>query len=206
MTESIYSLVSKEVIVKSRVQIFQHNTAIIKANQTLTHLYYILDGRAKIYHSTEHGKDIFIHFLSANDWIGELTFLGIEEETRQVISIGETCVLAIPKHLVENHLFSDKQFLIELNRFIGKKLLDRTHHFVKNQSYDLKYRLATFMIDMSHKAVYSEKHVNVVDYLGTSYRHLLQVLKDFQDENYIEKIGQSTYRLNKAKLQDYYIH
>lgn len=74
MTESIYSLVSKEVIVKSRVQIFQHNTAIIKANQTLTHLYYILDGRAKIYHSTEHGKDIFIHFLSANDWIGELTF------------------------------------------------------------------------------------------------------------------------------------
>lgn len=47
MTESIYSLVSKEVIAKSRVQIFQHNTAIIKANQTLTHLYYILDGRAK---------------------------------------------------------------------------------------------------------------------------------------------------------------
>lgn len=77
---------------------------------------------------------------------------------------------------------------------------------MKNQSYDLKYRLATFMIDMSHKAVYSEEHVNVVDYLGTSYRHLLQVLKDFQDENYIEKIGQSTYRLNKAKLQDYYIH
>lgn len=45
MTESIYSLVSKEVIAKSCVQIFQHNTAIIKANQTLIFITFLMGAR-----------------------------------------------------------------------------------------------------------------------------------------------------------------
>ncbi|MDG3132223.1 cyclic nucleotide-binding domain-containing protein [Streptococcus suis] len=205
MFQLIENSIPQEIIEQSRVQTFAHNDPIIQSNQSLDSLFYIMKGRAKIYQYTDNGREIFIHFLSENDWIGELTFLGIEEATKNVVSVGETTVLAIPKQVVYNQLLFDSHFLLELNRFIGKKLLDRTRYFVKNQGYDVKYRLATLMIDMSHDNIYSEKHTSIVNYLGTSYRHLLQTIKDFQEKGFIEKVGRSTYVINKEKLLPYYI-
>ncbi|OZG39264.1 cyclic nucleotide-binding protein [Streptococcus agalactiae] len=206
MLKSIYDILNKEIIEQSNHLIFPHNSPIIRSNEQLDYLYYIVQGRAKIYQYTESGKEIFIHFISKNDWIGELTFLGIEEETKNVISIGETTVIAIPKEIVVKQLLLDSTFLLEMNRFVARKLLDRTQNFVKNQSYDLKYRLATLMIDMSHDDIYSEKHTNIVDYLGVSYCHLLQTIHNFQKQGHIKKAGRSSYRIDSKKLMTYYIH
>ncbi|HEO2500452.1 TPA: cyclic nucleotide-binding domain-containing protein [Streptococcus agalactiae] len=206
MQKKIHQLLNQEIINKSKYLSFKANEPIIQTDESLQYLYYIIQGKAKIYQYTENGKEMFIHFLSSDDWIGELTFLNIEKETKNVISIGETTVLAIPKKIVFEELLTDLDFLLEMNRFIGKKLLDRTQHFVKNQGYDLKYRLATLLVELSHDDLYSEKHTNIVNYLGVSYRHLLQTFKDFQEENLIKKIDQSTYRINRNAIDKYYIH
>lgn len=205
MFKTIKKLLPDNIIELSSIQVFQNNSPIIKTNQQLDYLYYILEGRAKIYQYTDNGKLILIHFLYENDWIGELTFLGVESETKNVVAIGETTVLAIPKSIVTNQLLKDHFFLLEMSRFIGNKLLVRTQHMVKNQGYELKYRLATLIIDLSHNGIYSEKHINIVDYLGTSYRHLLKMIKDFQDEELIEKIAPTTYSINIEQLKKYYI-
>ncbi|HFI0255467.1 TPA: cyclic nucleotide-binding domain-containing protein [Streptococcus suis] len=205
MFETIENSLSDNMISSSKVLTFTHNQVIIRSEESLQYLYYILEGRAKIYLYTENGKEIFIHFLKKDDWIGELAFLGVEGETKNVVAVGDTKVLAIPKDVVTSQLLTDSQFLLEMGRFIGKKLLDRTNHFVKIQGYELKYRLATLLIDMSHDGIYSEKHTNVVDYLGTSYRHLLQIMQEFQKSGFIRKIGTSTYEIDEKRLKKYYI-
>ncbi|MFU2222208.1 hypothetical protein [Streptococcus pluranimalium] len=50
------------------------------------------------------------HFLNQNDWIGELTFLEIEEKTKYVAAIGTVEVLAIPKKIVTSKLLNDLIF------------------------------------------------------------------------------------------------
>lgn len=205
MTSPIQELLSVSILDQSKVLTFNNNETIIQENQNLDYLFYILKGRAKIYHNTENGKTILLHFLNQNDWIGELTFLEIEEKTKYVAAIGTVEVLAIPKKIVTSKLLNDPYFLTELSQFIGKKLLERTNHLIKNQGYQLKYRLATLIIDLSHHQIYCEKHTTIVDYLGVSYRHLLQIFKEFQEEGYLEKIGHQTYIINDNKLNKLYI-
>ncbi|HFI0595307.1 TPA: cyclic nucleotide-binding domain-containing protein [Streptococcus suis] len=205
MLETVGKSLRASIIGNSKVMTFDHNQPIIRSEESLQYLYYIVEGRAKIYLYTENGKEIFIHLLQKDDWIGELTFLGIETETKNVVAIGNTKVLAIPKDVVNHQLLIDSQFLLEMSRFIGKKLLDRTNHLVKIQGYELKYRLATLLIDMSHDGIYSEKHTNVVDYLGTSYRHLLQTMQEFQKSGFIKKVAISKYEVDIKSLKKYYI-
>lgn len=198
MTSPIQELLPVSILDQSKVLTFNNNETIIQENQNLDYLFYILKGRAKIYHNTENGKTILLHFLNQNDWIGELTFLEIEEKTKYVAAIGTVEVLAIPKKIVTSKLLNDPYFLKELSQFIGKKLL------IKNQGYQLKYRLATLIIDLSHHQIYCEKHTTIVDYLGVSYRHLLQIFKEFQEEGYLEKIGHQTYIIDDNKLNKLY--
>lgn len=96
----------------------------------------------------------------------------------------------------------DINFFKELSVFLSKKLLDRTNHFSKNQSYELKHRLATFLLESSNNDIYQESHIVVAEYLGVSYRHLLQIFSDFKSLGYIEKIGKNNYKINHQKLME----
>ncbi|WP_438465988.1 hypothetical protein [Streptococcus pluranimalium] len=128
-----------------------------------------------------------------------------KQNTLLLLVIGTVEVLAIAKKIVTSKLLNYPYFLKELSQFIGKKLLERTNHLIKNQGYHLKYRLATLIIYLSHHQIYCEKHTTIVDYLGVSYRHLLQIFKEFQEEGYLEKIGHQTYIINDNKLNILYI-
>jgi CRP/FNR family putative post-exponential-phase nitrogen-starvation transcriptional regulator len=196
---------SEDILNDSVIMQFNHNEHIIRANQSLPFLFFILKGKAKVTFLQENGKSVLLHFPKENDWIGELSFIGVEEETKDVVSIGKTVCLAIPSRIVTDKLLADNSFLKLIARFIGRKLLDRTEHFSKNQGYDLKFRLATFIIDASNDNHYDEPHTIVADYLGVSYRHLLQVFKDFQEQGYITKIKSHRYTINKQKLSSLYI-
>lgn len=74
MTSPIQELLPISILDQSKVLTFNNNETIIQENQNLDYLFYMKD-RAKIYHNTENGKTILLHFLNQNDWIGELTFL-----------------------------------------------------------------------------------------------------------------------------------
>ncbi|MEI3642132.1 cyclic nucleotide-binding domain-containing protein [Lactococcus cremoris] len=190
----------KNVLDASFIVNFKHNETIIHENEPLKNIYYIIDGKAKITDIQYNGKSILLQFLKNKDWIGELTILGVEEETKNVTAIGNLTCLMIPLNIVERYLLIDINFFKELSVFLSKKLLDRTNHFSKNQSYELKHRLATFLLESSNNDIYQESHIVVAEYLGVSYRHLLQIFSDFKSLGYIEKIGKNNYKINHQKL------
>lgn len=202
--KTLYSLPSlpQNVLETSFIVNFKHNETIIHENETLKNIYYIIGGKAKITDIQYNGKSILLQFLKNNDWIGELTILGVEERTKNVTSIGSVTCLMIPLDIVNQYLLTDITFFKELSVFLSKKLLDRSSHFSKNQSYDLKYRLATFLLGSSNNDIYQESHIMVAEYLGVSYRHLLQIFSDFKSLGYIKKIGKNNYKINRQKLME----
>ena len=56
-------------------------------------------------------------------------------------------------------------------------------------------------LDIKHKDYYKEKHTEVSEYLGVSYRHLLHVLAQFCKENLIKKHERGYIILDKERLQ-----
>lgn len=177
----------KEVIPSVQVEVFAPKEKIIHFHKRIDKLYFIMKGRAKIYMVHEDGKRTLIQFLEDGNFIGELTLLEIEKQPKDVIAINECYCLSIPLSTAKETLLSDNQFLIYLNRYLGNKLLIRTEFFAKNQNYELKNRLASYILLTEIDGIYSEKHTETAEFLGTSYRHLLYTLKKFEDEKLLFK-------------------
>lgn len=190
----------KNIIEDIRGERYEPNESIVSYHNPLENLYFLLSGKAKIYMLHEDGKSSLIQFLQKGDWIGELTLLGIERQHKDVVAINECICLSLPLKVASKKLLSNNEFLLYLNRYLASKLLKRTEFFAKNQNYELKNRLAAYILLTECNGLYQEKHTETAEFLGISYRHLLYTLKKLQEENYIHKT-KSGYKIEYEKLQ-----
>ncbi len=195
--ESIQSYFSNQMLDMAKIREYKNNEYITQATKPLDQLFFLLQGRAKIYVTHENGKKNLIQFLTTGDFIGELTVVGAEKVSKDVLAIGNTVCLTLPMNEIQK---SEGIFFKKMAQYIGEKLLIRVEHFSRNQSYELKYRLAEIILQAEINGIYHEKHVEIAEYLGVSYRHYTHVLKKMTEEGYLIKQDKS-YLINKLQLK-----
>ena len=181
------------------IEIFLPNEHIIDAYKPIKKLYFLFKGKAKVSLVHENGKRSIVHFIKPKEFIGELTLLDIEKSHKDVIAISECFCISIPIEETKKRLIQDDKFLLILSRYIGTKLIERTWFASKHQNYELRNRLAAYILMTEYNDVYREKHTETAEYLGVSYRHLLYTLRIFQDENLLIKENKG-FRINREKL------
>lgn len=192
----VFSLINEHI----RVCVFNDGEKIVNSHEELDRLYLLHSGKAKVTIVHENGKNTIVHFMRSEDLIGELTLLGIEKQHKDVYSIGTSICLSVPMDIARSKLLKDNTFLIYMSRYIGNKLLNRTWFSTKQQRYDLKHRLAAYILLCERDGVYSEKHVQTADYLGVSYRHLLYTFRQLLEEGLLTK-SEIGYRINVKELE-----
>lgn len=154
------------------------------------YLYYLISGKAKIYMSHKNGRVSLINFIQAPSFIGELGLIGVESVTKTVEVIEDCICLALPLKDCQHLLLQDATFLQKLCKFIGEKTITRTESYAKNNSYPFENRLAAFILLTEQNNSYTEKHTEASEYLNVSYRHLLYVLNQFCQQNYLKKTAE----------------
>jgi len=179
--------VTKEVLNESYIFYFKNGEFIARETDQLYYLFLILDGRAKITTTEENGKRLILQFLYSSDLIGDLTIVNAEKNLKDVISIGSTICLGIPIKVVNSQLIKQNDFLFFIAQYIGKKLHIRMDHFKMQQTQELKIRLARLILEIAEDGIYHEKHTEIAEYLGVSYRHFMYTIKFFKDEKLIVK-------------------
>lgn len=196
--ENIQYYFSNQMLDMAKIREYKNNEYITQATKPLDQLFFLLQGRAKIYVTHENGKKNLLQFLTVGDFIGDLTAVGAEKVPKDVLAIGNTVCLAIPMKEIQK---SDGSFFKKIAQYIGEKLLVRMEHFSRNQSYELKYRLAEFILQAEMNDIYHEKHVEIAEYLGVSYRHYTHVLNKITEEGYLIKQGKD-YLINRWQLKE----
>lgn len=191
----------KEVLPQAIICKFSSNEYIVRFDEDIQYLFFLLDGRAKIYIVHENGKRALIQFLKKNDFIGDLSLIEAEKNLKDVVAINECTCLAIPLASSREHLLNDKLFLYNLSRYLGDKLLKRTDHYTAMQDYEFKNRLARYILQIENDGFFQEKHTETAEYVGVSYRHLLYTLNQFHEEGLLEKRGRKYFIINKEKLE-----
>lgn len=183
-----FNIVSYISVVK-----FDSDEKILDEGEYPKFLYYLINGRAKLLLSHENGRVSLINFLNAPCFIGEMELLGAQEAANGVTAITPCTCYAIPIELCRDELLNDTKFLQHLCLFISQKAIRNTYNYAQNQSYPLQVRLANFILFTSYRRMYREKHTEVSEFLGVSYRHLLYVLADFVKRGLLEKTEQGYY-------------
>lgn len=192
--------INEPVLKQSFIYYFKNGEFIVNERDKLHNLYIIIDGRAKIITTQKNGKQLILQFLETRDFIGDLTIVKAEENVKDVIAMGECVCLGIPIAVVQEYLITNHDFLLFLSQYIGEKLLFRMEHFKEQQTQELKVRLAKLLLEISINGVYFEKHTEISEYLGVSYRHFMHTFKFFKDEKMIVKDKQG-YLIDEEKIK-----
>lgn len=184
----LFSIPVEEYI---EVHEYQRDEWIIREGMRTEFLFYVIEGKAKIYVTHQNGKVSLINFIHANDYIGEMELLNEVYYTKGIQASTKTICFALPVHLCRAPLLEDAKFLRELTKFLSIKATYMATKYSQILAYPLENRLADFILETAYEGVYKEKHITVCDYLGVTYRHLLHVLTQFCDKGYLQKNGRS---------------
>lgn len=183
------------------VEEFAVGDKIVDSFSEIRHLRCLVEGKAKITLVHDNGRESIVDFLRTGDYIGELTLLEIEKQPKDVIAISSCICLSVSiessKHIIEK----DPEFLLRMSRFLAAKHLRRTWYYVKGMRYEVKNRLAAYILLTENQGVYRQKHTETADFLNVSYRHLLHTISQFLDDGTLTKEGRS-YRINREALED----
>ncbi|MGX7263255.1 transcriptional regulator YeiL [Enterococcus crotali] len=197
----LFDYFPEALLKEAQIFVYEKKEYIVRFDKPIEHLFLLIEGRAKIYKIHENGGRSLIQFISRGDFIGELSLLEVEDQIKDVQAIDQCVCVALPYHTVKEALLNDNQFLRMIAKYLGKKVLLRVEHFSNNQNYELKYRLATYMLQTEVNSIYTEKQTETAEFLGVSYRHLIHTLNEFQKAGLIIKHGKS-YRVNREKLSE----
>ncbi|MEK5077440.1 transcriptional regulator YeiL [Solibacillus sp. FSL W7-1436] len=165
------------------------------------YLYYMVEGKAKLYITHKNGKISLIDFITAPTFMGEMELLNAERYSKGIQTLSKSVCFAISIQEVKEKLLADPVFLKMLCLFLSHKATTATAKYTQNQAYPLENRLASFILLSSDQQFYKEKHTEVCDYLGVSYRHLLFVLAQFSEAGYITKQNRGYVLANRPELE-----
>jgi CRP/FNR family transcriptional regulator, putaive post-exponential-phase nitrogen-starvation regulator len=198
---SIANLFSFPVEAFMEVHEYERDEWIIQEGMRPDFLFYVVEGKAKIYVTHQNGKVSLLNFINAKDYIGEMELLNDVYYTKGIQASAKTICFALPFHRYRKQLLDDAKFLRELTKFLSVKSTIMATKYSQSLAFPLENRLADFILQTADEGIYKEKHVTVCDYLGVSYRHLLHVLTQFCDKSLLQKEGRN-YRI----LQSHSLH
>lgn len=153
-------------------------------------LYALLHGKVKTYKVHENGRISIIEFLKEPALIGEMELIHARDESIGVVALTDCTCDAIKIAPCREKLLSDALFLRFLCEYLGKKAADNSNRAAVNTAYPLSVRLAQFILLTQQNGLYREKHTEVAEYLGVTYRHLLYVLAEFVKRGILKKTTQ----------------
>lgn len=165
------------------------------------YLFYMIEGKAKLYITHKNGKISLIDFLTSPTFMGEIELLNAERYSKGIQTVTKSICFAIPIRELKKQLLTDPIFLKMLCLFLSKKTTAMTAKYTQNQAYPLENRLASFILISSDQHFYKEKHTEVCEYLGVSYRHLLFVIAQFIEAGYLTKQNRGFALTNLKALQ-----
>ena len=172
---------------------FDSEEAILREGDIPAFLYYLIEGRAKLFLSHENGRTSLINFLNAPCFIGEMELLGAQSAANGVTAITPCTCFAIRMNECKDQILNDVKFLRHLCLFVSRKAIGNTYNYSKNLAWPLEVRLANFILLTSCNGMYRERHTEVSEFLGVTYRHLLYVLADFVKRGILVKTVQGYY-------------
>lgn len=184
----------------AEVHLFSRGECIIAENTLPQYLYYLVAGRGKIFLTHENGKISLINFIEAGDFIGEIELLNDSYFAKGIQAVRQTYCIAFPLQHYKELLMNNIHFMRQLAVFLGDKTMKNGYKISQIQAYPLENRLAQFILFSATNNIYREKHTEVCDYLGTSYRHLLYSLSQFCEKKYLRKDGRNYHIHNREAL------
>ncbi|WP_106498028.1 Crp/Fnr family transcriptional regulator [Lentibacillus sp. Marseille-P4043] len=109
-------------LAKSRM--YRHGTHIFMQGDPLTNVYFIRQGKVKIYKTDFHGKEQIVNVLQPDDMFPHQGFFRKDSYPAHAEVLEDAILIYIPIHSFEDFLITHPEICIKLFRVLGDKIVD----------------------------------------------------------------------------------
>ncbi|CDQ17810.1 cAMP-binding domain of CRP or a regulatory subunit of cAMP-dependent protein kinases [Halobacillus karajensis] len=194
---------------KMRVYSFHKGDLLFTTGQMLNELYFLVEGKIKIYTLTPEGKSLINRFKRPLGVIGDVEYVKGSPVINSVEAVSDGVMLAATftdlKVLEANHP-PFTRFLLET---VAHKFYTESQATSLHMLYPVEVRLASYLLSISsdgegtlfHQEMRTENLTELAEWVGTSYRHLNRVLKRMNAGDIIERLNGSIKIKDLEKLR-----
>ena len=175
---------------------FKRDQIIYRPDEPSQHIYMIAEGRVKIGHYLEDGKEVVKAILTKGEIFGELAIAGEESRADFAQAMDEnTTVCPITIQELKDLMFEDKELSFRLLKLVGLRLMCMERKLELLVFKDARTRIIEFL---KHSAAWKGKkvgfetmiptkltHKDIAALTGTSRQTVTTVLNELKEKNLI---------------------
>lgn len=189
---------------------FQRMEYLCYEEQKLSHLMFLVEGKAKVFRTLANGKSMLIALYEPFAVMGEVELLEGRSVSSNVQALSSCYALALNIEIARVRLSEDPIFLKFMCSMLAEKLHDLGSMSSINLYYPLENRLASYILatalpinkEESEEKVFNENLTQLSELMGTSYRHLLRILNRFCQRGVITKGDKGYLILSEMMLEE----
>ncbi len=190
----IRHIFSKDLTRYFKLYRIERGANVYEIHEKLDNFYFLVTGTLKVYIVLENGKSILLRFIKPLGVAGDLE-VGVDRTVRTTVNAVTDChLVGIDIELLKSLTQDDPIFMRFIISSLSRKLGAVSNAMAINLSYPLENRFAGYLLSISNmvddrriQEIKTFDLKEIATMLGTSYRHLCRVIKDFSDLGYIEK-------------------
>lgn len=181
---------------------FKKGEYIYQTDSQRQYLLFFISGKIKVCSNLSNGKSLLVCFFTSFQILGDLEFFQINTSTTTVQAVDSCICISLRITNIRSRLMQDTLFLQFVSESLADKLARATVNHSINLLYPLENKLASYIYQVNENNIFSENLTQLSELLGTSYRHLLRVIKQFTLAGILCKTENGYFIKDTEKLQE----
>ena len=187
---------------------YKKKQTIYSEGQHPNKLYYIQDGKVKIFKTSDGGKELIISLLSAGDFFGHISLIENAVYDEFAETLEESSIRVIPRKEFEQLITTNQEIALKVIKLLANNIAEKEQQLVALAYHSLRKRVADALLTLKKKYAKEDEapfsmsisREDLANIAGTATESLIRTLSDFKNEKLIEiKDGKITL-LEEKKL------
>ncbi|MBC9912051.1 response regulator [Chitinophaga varians] len=171
-------------------------------------LYYIMEGKVKIYQRNDDGKELITGLYNEGDFLGYTALLEAGAYQESAEAIEDTVLAIIPHQDFEDLVNNNPEVLSRFVQLLAKNIAEKEQQLIALAYSSLRKKVASALITLDHKYNTTQKthfeidisRENLAAVAGVAKESLIRTLGDFRDEQLITLRDGTIVLMEKDKI------
>ena len=189
------AIMPEELFQTMTIQEYDRTELICSTGDKLEYMYFLVSGKLKIYSSHSNGKSLMVRFHKPLSVIGDVELLNGYDVRCSIEALIPSRLLVVSFDQLRKSIDNDARFWRFLVENLSYKLYTFSSAAAMNLLSPLENRFASYLLSTCFDEndnpftpeLKSTKLTEVSMILGTSYRHLVRVVREFTRQKIIER-------------------
>ena len=194
-SHKVERLFTDEIIPFLRIFEFEKGEQICSQGEPVEYLYILVKGKLKIFTTSEEGKTLILSFKTPIEVIGDIEYVQEIDTINTVEAVSPVVMIGVRQYFVRKFLKNHSPFLQFLLEIITRKFYIKSQFMRHNILYPVETRLASYLVSVAYDEnealvngkVSTSNLTDIANLIGTSYRHLNRIIKDFCIKGLVER-------------------